>query len=266
MESRAYHRLQCIIIAQLLVACKDFLQTESTFFFPDAPSFDAKENAVNPRYCFFDLDGTLTDSSEGITRSVAYALEKSGIQPPPVEELFCFIGPPLVRAFSEFYGMDEAAARQAVVYYREYYPQKGIYECRVYDGIRRLLEELNRAGVVCVLATCKPHVFANRILEHFDLAKYFSFVSGPEFDGTRNEKSEVIAYALEQLKIRDPRAVWMIGDRRDDILGAHANGIEAIGAAWGFGSREELEAAGAAFLCESADELLAHLLPKAKKM
>ena len=214
---------------------------------------------MNYRYCFFDLDGTLTDSSLGITHSVAYALQKCGITPPPSEQLLCFIGPPLVRAFGEFYGMSREEAETAVRYYREHYPTSGLYECTVYPGIRALLERLQKAGIICVLATCKPHVFANRILEHFELAPYFSFVSGPEFDGTRNEKPEVIAYAMEQLKISDPRKVLMIGDRRDDVLGAKKNGIAAVGAAWGFGSREELQEAGAVAVLDSAAQLEAYL-------
>ena len=211
------------------------------------------------RYCFFDLDGTLTDSSRGITDSVAYALTQCGITPPPREELLCFIGPPLVRAFAQFYGMSEEEARTAVAHYRTYYPEHGIFACDVYEGVRELLEKLNAAGVTCVLATCKPHVFAVRILEHFDLARYFSFVSGPEFDGTRNEKREVIAYALEHLENPDPTSVLMIGDRAEDILGARANGLDAVGAAWGFGSREELVEAGAKSVLSCPRELSQYL-------
>lgn len=224
-----------------------------------------RKHTVNYRYCFFDLDGTLTDSSAGILHSVTYALKKSGLTPPPEDQLFCFIGPPLVRAFAEFSGMTHEQALRAVTYYREYYPEKGIFECTVYPGIRALLERLRAEGTVCVLATCKPHVFAKRILEHFSLDEYFAFVSGPEFDGTRNEKGEVIAYAMEQLGIRDPKQVLMIGDRRDDVCGAAANGIDTAGAAWGFGSRKELEEAGAIAVLENADALADWLLPEAKK-
>ena len=119
-----------------------------------------------------------------------------------------------------------------------------------------MLEELNRRGVVCVLATCKPHEFANRIIEHFDLRKYFAYVSGPEMDGTRNEKHEVITYALENLCIPSPDAVLMVGDRRDDVVGAARCKMDCVGVKWGFGTKEELVAAGAKWVIEKPEELL----------
>lgn len=200
---------------------------------------------MNYRYCFFDLDGTLTDSSPGITASVAYALRKSGIEPPPAAELLRFIGPPLLRAFSEFYGMSEEDAGRAVAFYREFYPTQGIFNSTVYEGIESLLERLKASGIVCVLATCKPQIYAERILSHFGLAPYFSFVSGPELDGTRGEKSAVIAHAIEQLRIRDRNEILMIGDRGDDVRGAMSNRISTVGALWGFGTLQELSDAGA---------------------
>ena len=138
----------------------------------------------------------------------------------------------------------------------EYYRKKGMLENEVYDGIVELLKDLNARGVVCVLATCKPHEFANRIIEHFDLAKYFKFVSGPEMDGTRNEKHEVIAYALENLNIPTPNSVLMVGDRRDDVVGAARCDMRCVGVEWGFGTKEELVAAGAADVVQKPQELL----------
>lgn len=206
-------------------------------------------------YAFFDLDGTLTDSSAGITNSVQYALQKMGYEVPPKENLMGFIGPPLFWSFSHYCKMSETEAKKAIDTYREYYSVTGMLECDLYEGIRALLEELRARGVHCVLATCKPHVFANRILAHYGLDSLFDFVSGPEIDGTRGEKHEVIAYAMEKLGICDPSCILMIGDRDGDVLGAKKHGIDCAGVLWGFGSKEELENAGARYLCATPKEL-----------
>ena len=207
-------------------------------------------------HVFFDLDGTLIDSSEGITRSVQYALERMGFDVPPKSELLGFIGPPLLWGFSELCGMNPEQARHAVTLYRERYSKIGVLECALYDGIQALLHRLCEAGVVCVLATCKPHLFASRILEHLGVSDCFAFVSGPELDGTRNEKHEVIAYAMENLNISSPDAVLMVGDRRDDVVGAKKCNMNCVGVEWGFGTREELEAAGAVQVIQKPSELL----------
>ena len=207
-------------------------------------------------YCFFDLDGTLVDSSAGIIDSINYALDKMALPPFRAEEVTYFIGPPLATAFSSRRGLSPEDTQRAVNYYREHYRTDGIFACSVYGGIRELLQRLTKSGITCVLATCKPHEYANRILEHHELASYFSFVSGPELDGTRNEKHEVIAYALQKLQIKDPSQVVMIGDRANDILGARENKIDTIGVLWGFGSREELMNAGAKSIVSSPDEIL----------
>lgn len=208
-------------------------------------------------HAFFDLDGTLTDSAPGITHSVQYALRKMGIEPPPAESLKGFIGPPLLWSFSHFFGMNEKESRQAVAAYREYYGAGGILENRVYDGIPALLGDLTSAGAVCVLATSKPHVYANAILAHFGLDKYFTLVSGPELDGTRNEKSEVIAYALGRMGLSDPSRVLMIGDRSHDVLGARQHGMDCAGVLWGFGTEKELRDAGAKYLCRTVADVKA---------
>ena len=207
-------------------------------------------------HLFFDLDGTVTNSAPGITHSVQYALQKSGIEPPPADQLHGFIGPPLTWGFSHFFGMNEEESKQAVVYYREYYRAGGMLECDVYDGIPKALEKLNEMGYVCVLATCKPHIYANPILQNFGLDKYFSLVSGPELDGTRGEKHEVIAHAMEILGLTDPKKILMIGDRDNDVLGSAHHGIDCAGALWGFGSEEELTGAGAKLLCKTPAHLL----------
>ena len=211
-----------------------------------------------PTYCFFDLDGTITDSAPGITGSVRYAMNKMGKEIPDGLDLRCFIGPPLLYGFSTFCGMSEADSIRAVELYRENYRAGGMLDCRVYDGIRNTLEALSERGVTLVLATCKPHEFATRILAHFDLLRYFSFVSGPEMDGTRNTKAEVIAYALEHFGITDKSSVLMIGDRADDVIGAAANAIDCAGVLWGFGSQDELKRAGAVAVLNIPSDILAY--------
>ena len=209
------------------------------------------------KYCFLDLDGTLVDSSPSITQSVQYALEKMGIEPPPAEELTCFIGPPLVDAFSKYAGMNYEDSVKATNYYREIYRAGNIFKCNVYDGIVTLLEALNRANIPCVLATCKPHEFANKILDYHDLSKYFAFVSGPEMDGTRNEKHEVISYAAEHLGISDLSKILMVGDHINDVNGARYHGIPCAGVRWGFGTEQQLLDAGAAYLCDTPADIAA---------
>ena len=208
-------------------------------------------------HVFFDLDGTLIDSSEGITRSVQYALEHMGYDVPPKQELLGFIGPPLLWGFSELCGMDREQALRAIALYRERYSKIGALECSLYDGIEHLLRRLCDAGFVCVLATCKPHLFATRILAHLGIADCFAFVSGPEMDGTRGEKPEVIEHATKTLGIADPSRVLMVGDRDSDVRGAAQHGIDGAGVLWGFGSQEELADAGATYLCRTPEELLA---------
>ncbi len=211
-------------------------------------------------HAFFDLDGTLTNSAPGITHSVQYAVHKMGIEPPPAKALTVFIGPPLALSFSKVFGMNDDEAKQAVAYYRENYRAGGMLECEVYEGIPQLLQALRDAGAVCVLATCKPHEFASKILRHFGLDGYFALVSGPEMDGTRGEKHEVIAHAMQTLGLTDPASILMIGDRDNDVLGAAHHGIDCAGALWGFGSKDELTAAGAKMLSASPRALLSSLL------
>ena len=205
----------------------------------------------NYQYCFWDLDGTITDSAPGITHSVRYAMEEMGKPLAPDHDLRCFIGPPLLYSFENYLGLSPADSQRAVDLYRVCYRAGAMLECNVYDGVRETLEELNRRGIVCVLATCKPHEFANAIIEHFDLKKYFAYVSGPEMDGARNEKHEVITYALENLGILSPDTVLMVGDRRDDVVGAARCKMGCVGVEWGFGTKEELSQAGAiATICK----------------
>ncbi len=205
-------------------------------------------------YCLFDLDGTLTDPGEGITRSVAYALSFFGIEVKDRTTLYPFIGPPLVDSFSTFYGFSPEQARQAVERYREYFSRQGIFENELYPGIKELLEDLKRHGVRILLASSKPELYARKILEHFQLLPFFDFVAAATMDDTRSKKTDVVRYALESCGISPDRAV-MIGDRHHDIEGAKDNALESIGVLWGYGSREELSAAGATLLAESVPQL-----------
>ncbi len=207
-------------------------------------------------YCFFDLDGTLTDSAPGIIASVRYAMQQLGKEIEAERDLTCFIGPPLLYGFSNFMGLSQEDSVRAVTFYRENYRAGAMLDCRIYDGVQELLTELNTRDVTCVLATCKPREYATRILEHYGLLRYFAMVSGPELDGTRNEKHEVIAYAIEQLGISSPRDVLMVGDRRDDVVGARCNQVDCLGVRWGFGTEKELTEAGALAVLSSPAEIL----------
>ncbi|WP_230319495.1 HAD family hydrolase [Alistipes onderdonkii] len=210
---------------------------------------------VNWKYLFFDLDGTLTDPMEGITRSVQYALRHFGIEVGDLRALCPFIGPPLRNSFREFYNMSDADAEVAVAKYREYYAPKGIFENRLYDGIPELLRDLRAHGATLVMATSKPTRFAEQIARHFGFADDFALISGSTPDGSRDAKADVIRHALATLGIGNPAEAVMIGDRRHDIQGAAATGLAAIGVLWGYGSREELENAMPAYIAQDIPAL-----------
>lgn len=211
-------------------------------------------------YLFFDLDGTLTDPKPGITGCVAYALDAFGIHVTDPDTLTCFIGPPLVDSFMEYYSLSREQAEAACAKYRERFSVTGLYENQVYDGIETLLSDLKAAGYELVLATSKPRIFAEKILRHFQLSDYFGFISGSELDGTRNRKEEVIAHAIKECRITDKSAVLMIGDRKHDILGARENRIASLGVLFGYGDRAEHEAAGADYIVDSVEALRHFLL------
>ena len=207
-------------------------------------------------YFLFDLDGTLTDPAEGITNSVMYALKKWGIEVGAREELFCFIGPPLSASFKKYYGFSESDALKCVEYYREYFRDNGIFENKVYDGISELLQKLKTDGKIIILATSKPEKFAKRILEHFDLSKYFDYVAGASMNESRNKKEDIIRYALSMANVTDLSRAVMIGDREQDIMGAKINSLDSIGVLYGYGDREELEGAGATYIVDGVNDIL----------
>ncbi len=207
----------------------------------------------------FDLDGTITESGIGITRSVAYALEKYGIHETDQAKLDSFIGPPLIDSFGRLYGFSPAQAREAVEAYREYYGTKGIFENRVYDGVEEMLRTLHEQGKRCILATSKPEHYAQQILAHFGLSRWFDVVAGATMDEKRTDKTSVIAYAMEKAGIVKKSTTIMVGDREHDVLGAKAHGLPCIGVLYGYGSRQELETAGADYLAETPLDILNYL-------
>lgn len=205
--------------------------------------------------CFFDLDGTLTESGPGITRSVAYALERFGISVSDPSELNCYVGPPLIEAFQRNHGLTRGQAVAALGFYREYFTRRGMFENSVYPGVEEMLGTLRGRGVELFVVTSKPEEFARRILDHFGLLSFFHNVYGATMDEKRTEKADLIAYALRDAGIEDKGRVVMVGDRSHDVIGAVRNGIACIGVLYGYGSRSELEEAGAVCLAESAGEL-----------
>lgn len=204
----------------------------------------------------FDLDGTLTESGEGIINCVQYALEKLGKKEEHPENLQCFIGPPLKEQFMKYAGLSEEEGEKAVVYYRERYTTTGIFENRLYLKIPELLELLKINNKILAVASSKPEVYVKQILEHFQIADYFTAIVGSELDGRRTEKAEVIEEALRRMHLEEERdKVLMVGDRSHDVQGAISCGLQCIGVAYGYGSREELEKAGAVYIADSVEDL-----------
>ena len=208
------------------------------------------------RSILFDLDGTLTDSGEGILNSAAYALEQLNVPVPSREEMRVFVGPPLHETFVKF-GVPRELAEEAVRLYRVRYIPIGKYENHPYPGIRELLETLQSRGHRLYVATSKPEGMSVDILEHFDLAKYFTRICGASMDASRTAKDAVIAYLLEETG--EAGNMVMVGDTEFDVLGAKAHGIPCIGVSWGYGETAAMEAAGAAAIAHDTEELLALL-------
>lgn len=214
---------------------------------------------MSKKHIIFDLDGTLTDSSEGITNCIEYALGKMGIDVPDKKVLRKYIGPPLIPAFIEDYGMTESQANETLYFYRERFLDKGIYENKVYDGVLDMLDALKQAGKKILLATTKPEPQAITVLEHFSLIKCFDVISGSTLDSKIVEKNDVIELAFSHLPDARCDSV-MVGDRKFDIWGAKYHKIPSIGVLYGYGTREELEKAGADVLVPNVDKLKELLL------
>ncbi len=229
------------------------------------------------QYILFDLDGTLTDPKVGITKSVQYALQALGIEEPDLDKLEPFIGPPLKDSFMEFYGFHHEQTEIAVEKYRERFVVTGIFENEIYAGIAQMLANLHCAGKKLAIASSKPTVLVERILEHFAIQAYFDVVVGSEMDGTRSRKEEVVEEALRRLvpqifvnpsersaeessiqqinKKALRKSIAMVGDRKFDIEGAKAFGLTGIGVAFGYAQEGELEQAGADYIVETVAEL-----------
>jgi phosphoglycolate phosphatase len=201
-----------------------------------------------PRVVLFDLDGTLTESAPGIVNSVARALDAVGAPALERDVLLRFIGPPLIGSLRDIAGMDDEQLEAALIAYRDYFAERGMFENSVYDGIPELLQELVDDGRRLAVTTAKPLSAAAPIVEHFNLSRFFEAVCGPATDGVHETKSAVIADALAQLNVAPSPDVVLVGDRAHDVEAARATGISCVGALWGYGSREELA---------NADELAA---------
>ena len=214
------------------------------------------------KYALFDLDGTLSDPKVGITTCVQLALNYFGIQEDNLDKLEPFIGPPLKESFKKFYGLSEEQAVKAMEVYRSRFSTIGLYENEMYPGIDRMLSRLREEGYRLSVASSKPTIFVERILEHFDIKQYFHYVVGSYLDGRRVEKDEVVEEALRLLGVTEEtksQAV-MIGDRMFDVQGAKSHGITSIAVSYGYGPKEELLKANPDYIVDSVEELESLLL------
>ena len=218
---------------------------------------------VKKEYLLFDLDGTLTDPKVGITTCVQYALKTFGIDEPDLDKLEPFIGPPLLDSFKEFYGFDDEKAQAAIEKYRERFRDVGIFENEIYRGVPEMLKKLKQRGLHLGVASSKPTVFVEKILEHFRIKDYFEVVVGSELDGTRSDKAEVVLEALRRFfpngRVQKHK-VFMIGDRKFDVIGAKNVGVESVAVSYGYGDMEELMQAHADYIVRSVEELKRFLL------
>lgn len=197
----------------------------------------------------FDLDGTMINSEEGITKCVQYALRAKGIDEPDLKKLLCFIGPPLDPVFREKYGMSEKDAWESVQKYRERFDEKGIFECCLYDGVREVIASLKEKGYVLALASSKPETACRRILEHFSLTSYFDEIVGSTLDGSISSKEEVLEELFRRMQGISKDEMCLVGDTRFDAIGAKQVGIRCVGVSYGFGTAEEMLTAGAEVVC-----------------
>lgn len=213
------------------------------------------DSTQKPLTLFFDLDGTLSDPSDGITRCIQHALQRLGRPYPPKSELQHYIGPPLRWTFPRLLGTDDASLVDAAIgYYRERYETVGLFENEVYPGIPELLQRLQGAGFPLYVVTSKPTVYSDRIVRHFGLDRFFLKVYGPELDGRFDEKRELVEFILREHRLEPGRTV-MIGDRARDVESGRTNGTRTIGVTYGFGSVEEITAAGPDAICHRPEDI-----------
>lgn len=217
------------------------------------------------KYVLFDLDGTLTESGPGIMNAAKIALNHFGIEEKNVENLHKFVGPPLTESFGQRYGMNEADTQEAIAVFRKYYNVTGIYENSVFEGIQEMLQQLKSNGLLLSIASSKPRPMIDIVVDHFDIRKYFDVIVGCELDGTRSQKKEVVDEVIRLFgELSGDDAVLehsiMVGDRMYDVNGARECGLECIGVTYGYGTRQELQEAGAAYIVDSVNELGEKLL------
>lgn len=204
----------------------------------------------------FDLDGTLFDSSEGIKMSYREGLQHFGITVEDDSELDKVIGPSLYVSYHDFYGLSGEDLKEAIAAYRRRYNEEGIFRLRMYDGTEEMLAALKASGHIIGLATSKPLVMAERILDFSGLKQYFDVVCGSHLDGSMSDKCELIHACMTRAAFSDKACVYMVGDRNYDIVGAIKSGIRSIGVTYGFGSREELREAQAEFIADSPRQVV----------
>lgn len=207
------------------------------------------------RYIMFDLDGTLTESGPGILNCFDHAMEKMNASFPADFDKNQLIGPPLAESFRNVCGFEGEVLERAIRFYRERYAEKGAFENSLYQGIPELLPRLKEDGCVLMIATSKALPLAEKIAAYFQIDSYFQFIAGSLPDGRRGKKQEVIEYLLQENNITDKNQVLMVGDRRYDVQGASECGIKTIGVTYGYGSRTELEEAGAYAVCDDTETL-----------
>lgn len=207
----------------------------------------------------FDLDGTLSDSGEGITKSVQYALKKFNIIEEDLQNLKHFVGPPLKAEFIKTYHLTEEQGADAVRFYRERYIPTGIYETNLYEGVRELLDRLKADEKIIAMATSKPQPLAEEVLKFLEIENYFDFVMGADMIGGKQSKEDVLSALLEVLPIKDKSQMIMVGDTNFDVLGAEAVGISCIGVAYGYGDKKEMSECGAVAVVDTALELLNYI-------
>ena len=207
------------------------------------------------RYVFFDLDGTLTDPAEGITNSVMYALRHFGIEVTDRQKLYPFIGPPLSDSYAKYYGFTAEQSEKGVNLFREYFREKGIFENMPYSGMPELLAELHQLGCKLVVTSSKPQLFVERILDHFDMAKYFHAVCGATMDEKTSRKPIIIRNALDICPEAGANNTIVVGDHALDVIGAHENGLPACAVLYGYGENDAIAAAKPEYTACSVNDL-----------